>query len=144
MFLRPSRLAYAPIPDEDEGHAKRKRPSDAERSMSLLVNEMNHYYRLGDGAWSVRTKYMTFAENDVDNQLWYNLATETLTLTVGVRWWDTAGEQLAGVPLVPPAGREDDVYCLADGAWHPEAEVPTVTVGMIEAAFPYVMDKKYR
>ena len=94
-----------------------------------------------------RTKYVTLAEpesEEVGNEIWYNLATETLTLRTGVRWWDMAGMQTAGVPLVPPDGRENDVYSFADGAWHAESELPTVTTAAIEAALPIAMDKKYR
>ena len=92
-----------------------------------------------------RTKYLTIAEHDKKlNEIYYNLATETLTLRMGVRWWGESGEQLAGVPLVPPEGREDDVYVLVGDAWHAESEVPTVTAQQIAQQFPLVMDPKYR
>ena len=50
----------------------------------------------------------------------------------------------AGVPLVPPAGRDEDIYLLQEGCWSDMGRLSEVTVGAIAAAFPYVMDKKYR
>ena len=49
-----------------------------------------------------------------------------------------------GGRLAPPAGREEDIYLLQEGAWCDVGRLSDVTAGAIAAAFPFVMDKKYR
>ena len=98
--------------------------------------------------YSMQTKYVTFAEpapgDKLENEILYNLATETLTLRVHVRWWDSGGNRVAGMPLVPPDGHEDDTYTLGSDAWYPQGEVPAESMQQVAAQFPYVMAKQYQ
>ena len=95
---------------------------------------------------AVRTKYVTFAEHEkLENELLYNLATETLTLRIGVRWWGESGLPMpGGVPLAPPEGQEHDVYSLVHDDWYAEANLPSTTQHDVRAAFPVVCAKQYR
>ena len=47
MFVRPSRRAWAPLVDKTEGKIDKRRKADTNHQ--LLINEMNFYYRIGDG-----------------------------------------------------------------------------------------------
>ena len=92
-----------------------------------------------------QTRYLEFAEHPTkDNEILHSFANNITTLSFGVRWYSAGGSMTAGVPLAPPAGREEDIYLLQEGAWCDVGRLSDVTAGAIAAAFPFVMDKKYR